>query len=376
VPTSRGWGLLAGGALLAGLARLTGAAELLVLAVPALGLPLLAWAWSRVPFRVRARRWIEPATVERLQPCIGVLTVTNLRSRRSPRLEVVDRREGRDIPMAIPRLAPGASHPTTYHLSTQRRGVFTLGPLTARRGDPFGLAESADDLGGRMMFSVYPRTHRLESLPGGLRASLDGSAQQIPFGSSVFHGLRDYIIGDDHRKIHWLSTARAGTPQVRVYRDSSVPTVTLLLDDRAASYAGDRFEDAVEVAASMVDLVARHDLAIVITTVSGAQCGTLGEPVDREDVLDFLTRLDPAPEEDLRLFDPRVQAPSSTVLLVTGALDADDGADLLQLRATAAGLMVCAVVPHPAKVAVPDGTSFVTLTRAEHLPQQWEEAIR
>jgi uncharacterized protein (DUF58 family) len=376
VPTSRGWGLLASGALLAGLAWITGAAELLVLAVPALGLPLLAWGWSRARFRMRARRWVEPATVERLQPCVGVLTVTNLRSRRSPRLDVVDRREGRDIPMAIPRLGARASHPTTYHVSTQRRGVFALGPLTARRGDPFGLAEAVDDLGGRMTFAVRPRTHRLEPLPGGVRASLDGSVQQVPFGSSVFHGLRDYVVGDDHRKIHWLSTARAGTPQVRVYRDSSVPTVTLLLDDRAASYAEDRFEDAVEVAASIVDLVERHDLGIVVVTVSGAQCGAPGEPVDREDVLDFLTRLDPAVGENLRLFDPRVRAPASTVLLVAGALGGDDGGDLLQLRATAAGLLVCAVVPDPAMVAVPEGTSLLTLAQAEHLPQRWKEAIR
>jgi uncharacterized protein (DUF58 family) len=376
VPTSRGWGLLAAGVLLAGLARITGAAELLVLAVPALGLPLLAWAWSRAPFRVRARRWVEPATVERLQPCVGVLTVTNLRSRRSPRLEVVDRRAGREIPMVIPRLDARASHPTTYHLSTQRRGVFALGPLTARRGDPFGLAESVDDLGGRMMFAVRPRTHRLESLPGGVRASPEGSVLQIPFGSSVFHGLRDYIIGDDHRKIHWLSTARIGTPQVRVYRDSSVPTVTLLLDDRAASYAEDRFEDAVEVAASLVDLVERNELAIVVATVSGGRCGAPGEPVDREDVLDFLTWLNAVPGEELRLFDPRVLVPTSTVLLVAGTLGAADGADLLQLRAAVAGLTVCAVAPDPAMVAVPDGTSLVALAQAEELPQRWEEAVR
>jgi uncharacterized protein (DUF58 family) len=376
MPTSRGWGLLAGGALLAATAMITGATELLVLAVPAVGMLLLAWAWSRVPFRIQAQRWIEPAIVERLQPCIGVLTVTNLRSRRSPQLEVVDRRAGQEIPMAIPRLDAGASHPTTYHLSTQRRGVFTLGPLTARRADPFGLAERIDELGARMTFSVHPRTHRLESLPGGVRASLDGNVQQIPFGSSVFHSLRDYVAGDDHRKIHWLSTARTGTPQVRVYRDSSVPTVTLLLDDRAGSYADDRFEEAVEVAASLVDLVERHDLAIVVVTVSGARRGAAGEPVDREDVLDLLTRLQPVPGAGLRLFDPRAQAPASTVLLVAGVLGAGDGADLLELRARAARLTVCALVPDDVAVAVPDGTSLVTLSRAEHLPQRWEEAIR
>jgi hypothetical protein len=93
-------------------------------------------------------------------------------------------------------------------------------------------------------------------------------------------------------------------------------------------------------------------------------------------VLDFLTRLDAASGAELRLFDPRVQAPTSTVLLVTGALGAADSTDLLQLRAAVAGLTVCAVVPDPAMVAVPDGTSLVALAQAEELPQRWEEAVR
>ena len=71
--TSRGRGLLLAGLLLALVSGLIQAPELLVLTVPAVVLPLLAWAWSRVPFRVGVQRWVEPSTVVRgLQSSVAV----------------------------------------------------------------------------------------------------------------------------------------------------------------------------------------------------------------------------------------------------------------------------------------------------------------
>lgn len=376
--TSRGRGLLLAGLILAVVTGLTRDTELLVLVVPALLLPGLAWSWSRVPFRVGVQRWVEPPSVVRGEPCIGALSVTNERSKRNPALEVIDRRGDDEIVVAVPRLPAHGSYPTTYQLPTDRRGVFQLGPLTAGRADVFGLARTTVELGHRMTFSVYPRHHQLGEPPGGVRASLDGAVQQIPFGSSVFHGLREYVPGDDHRKIHWLSTARTGSPQVRIYRDSSVPTLSLLLDDRASRYTQDRFEDAVEVAASVLDLAERHELALVVVTASGERCGTPGERLDRADVLDFLARVRLHPDEATDAttpFDPGEHASAATVLLVTGGLSGTDDA-LLGLRAVVAQLAVIAVVGDDQPVAVPDGTALILLPRADLLPERWQAVIR
>jgi hypothetical protein len=202
------------------------------------------------------------------------------------------------------------------------------------------------------------------------------------------------VVGDDHRKIHWLSTARVGEPQVRVYRDSSVPTLTVLLDNRASRYGEDRFEDAVEVAASVLDLTERHDLALVIVTPGGDRAGAPGERLDRDDGLDFLSRVQLSTQPRLRLYDPGLPTAGATVLLVTGALtgldgtggtngrhpgsaDDGDGPDLLLLRGAAAKLSVCALVARPGDAtAVPEGVTTLTLSRADQLPDLWEAAAR
>jgi uncharacterized protein (DUF58 family) len=374
--TSRGAGLLSAGLVLAGVTALTRAVELLVLVVPALTLPLLAWAWCRVPFRIGVRRWVEPATVTRGEPCIGAIAVTNDGHRRTPALDVLDRRgDEEDVFLPVPRLDPGATHPTTYHLPTDRRGVYLLGPLRARRGDPLGLAGTTADLGGRMTLCVHPRRRYLDSVPGGVRASLEGIVEQIPFGSSVFHGLREYVPGDDHRHIHWMSTARLGVPQVRVYRDSSIPTLTVLLDDRTSRYRGDRFEDAVEVVASVVDLAARNDLALVVATAGGDRHGTAGEPVREGDALDFLAHLTPRADEDTAWAAAEVSA-AATVVLVCGRQAATDEAELLRLRAVSARLTVCALVDDDEPVGVPEATPLIVLPDAGSLPDHWAAVTR
>jgi uncharacterized protein (DUF58 family) len=390
VLTSRGLGLLPAGLCLAATMWLTRATELLVLAVPALTLPLVAWVWSRVPFKVDVRRSVEPAEVVRGEPCLAVLTVANSSTRRGPRLDVVDRHGPDEVALAVPRLAAGATHQVETDLPTMRRGVFPLGPLTARRSDAFDLAEVTAELGGQASYSVRPRFHRLETLPGGARASLDGTVRRPLFGGDDFHGLRDYVVGDDPRRIHWLSTARTGTAQVRVYQDSSVPTLTVVLDNRASRYRGDLFEDAVEVAASVLDLADRHGLGLVITPTSGRHAGiagvsgtagTAGEPLDRAELLDVLTRVTPTTDPGVNLYDPRLAASSATLIVITGDLRGDDTADLVRLRAAVARLTLCVVTPDTdlaglaGLAASPAGIDLVTVSRASELPDCWEAAL-
>ena len=71
-----------------------------------------------------------------------------------------------------------------------------------------------------------------------------------------FASLREYVSGDDFRRIHWPSTARLGTPVVRQFDVPWQRRTTVLVDLRAAAHDDRSFERAVTAAASVVELAA------------------------------------------------------------------------------------------------------------------------
>ena len=102
-----------------------------------------------------------------------------------------------------------------------------------------------------------------QSLPGFVR-DLDGEESTKRTASDLsFHTLREYVPGDDRRFIHWKSTARNGTLQVREFLQTHRSLVAVVLSGSSADYhwaarrndhallkmrsADDEFEVAVEL---------------------------------------------------------------------------------------------------------------------------------
>ena len=106
---------------------------------------------------------------------------------------------------------------------------------------------------GTQTLWVHPRVVALRPLPVGYAKDLEGpTSDASPAGDVAFHALREYELGDDHRHIHWMSTARTGTLMVRHYVDNRRPNVTVVVDTNVESYidpAG--FDTAIEIAASL-----------------------------------------------------------------------------------------------------------------------------
>ena len=103
-----------------------------------------------------------------------------------------------------------------YRIPTDRRGVLTIGPLTAVRHDVLGLARSVIEVAGTEEVLVAPRAHLLD-MPalghGVLGRHLLALAQRL--GPGDFHSLRDYVDGDEPRTIHWRASARSEELKVR-----------------------------------------------------------------------------------------------------------------------------------------------------------------
>ena len=141
-------------------------------------------------------------------------------------------------------------------LVPRRRGMLTLHALGLLQPDVFGLFRALRVMRRRMPRDevvVLPRRYKVP------RLELAGRSEYQPAGTTTarshgqgeeFVSLRDYRPGDPQRHIHWRSWARLRRPLVKEYVEEFIPRYALVLDTFLAADPGERFEEAVSVAAS------------------------------------------------------------------------------------------------------------------------------
>jgi uncharacterized protein (DUF58 family) len=124
------------------------------------------------------------------------------------------------------------------NLVCNRRGVFRLGPIALRSGDPFGFIERQRFFDDRSEILVYPRVVPLRRLGLPLHhPSIDAVSNSSPVTDPTRTAtIRDYLPDDPLRLIHWPSTARRGSLQVRVLEPATSLHVSLLLDVRGFNF--------------------------------------------------------------------------------------------------------------------------------------------
>lgn len=216
-------------------------------------------------------------------------------------------------------------------IDTSRRGQFELGPYRLVHGDPWGVVRRVvDEVKGGIVL-VHPRVRKLRSSPftAALVAESDSASRRQ--GHDHFHALRDYVLGDEPRTVHWRSSARAGRLVVRQEVAASSSGTAVVLDTDASAYGSDtafgagydaaRFEVAVEVAASIaVAQTTSAEKVHLLTTSRGstlttAESGAAGGLLDLLAVTAAVPPVDASPEQTVALVR---RARCSRVLLVTG----------------------------------------------------------
>ncbi|GAA4717510.1 Uncharacterized conserved protein, DUF58 family, contains vWF domain [Promicromonospora umidemergens] len=167
-----------------------------------------------------------------------------------------------------------------YSLTPTRRGRWSLGPLLTTRTDVFGLVRATQPLGSATHVPVWPRTVELAVRTRSV-GDVDHSATGARLQSSDDSVLREYVAGDDPRRVHWASAARRGQLMVRADESAGVRPVTVLLDRSLLPHrqeagsprrpaAVDDGEWAVELAASIATsfLDAGHPTRLLTTAVA------------------------------------------------------------------------------------------------------------
>ncbi len=120
----------------------------------------------------------------------------------------------------------------------ERRGVYTLGPLGARLGDPFGLFHYQWRDSDARQIVIYPPLVHLPAieLPHGQRGGLArADLLQLHVTPSV-GGLREYVQGDPPSHIHWPTVAKTQRLMVKEFDQERAGALWIALDLYAEAY--------------------------------------------------------------------------------------------------------------------------------------------
>ncbi len=338
MPTARGWIVAALGLLIAICGNLFGAQTLIQLGYALIVLVFIAIVVVRLGNQELAvKRAVSPERARLGEKVTAKIRIENYGRRRTPLLLAEDRLpeglSGRPR-FAIQGMEREGWRETAYALTPSRRSRYEIGPLTISVVDPFGLARVAIESDATSTFLVHPRFTRLITPRDPLdRRVISTAAARNPAVTrgEEFYTLREYVEGDDLRRIHWPSTAKRGRYMIRQEETPWQTRATILLDDFGGAHdaSGDysSFETMIEGAASLVDMYHRIGFSYRLAAsldpgvASGRGSEQRNRCLDRLAVLTASPSSDPDPAATKLLeLDASATGPEAALMISAGSL--------------------------------------------------------
>ncbi len=196
----------------------------------------------------------------RVESSIRNLTATSLGN-----LEIHEILDGRITPEKGTSYAPLSIGPfeelhLIFEFPSPPRATYEIGPLIARVRDPFGFYLTEKKLGPATL-SVIPRPERIRGArfrprhvgpwPGVIPSRVLGLGTE-------FYSMREYIPGDDPKRINWKASARCNELIVNETEAERVTDVMIVLDTDVTFFGPtetELFERGVQAAASLTRLL-------------------------------------------------------------------------------------------------------------------------
>jgi uncharacterized protein (DUF58 family) len=169
-------------------------------------------------------------------------------------------------------LLPRERETIRYDLHGWRRGYYTLGPLSCRAGDLFGIIELNRKCEMEDHLVVYPKIIPLPNLtlPSLFPFGTLPSRQRLFEDPTRVMGVRDYQPGDSPRRIDWKTSAALRQLQVRRYQPAISVEAFIMLNLNTTEYSRQgRFsapELAITVAASVTRQLIEQRQAVGLAT--------------------------------------------------------------------------------------------------------------
>lgn len=193
----------------------------------------------------------------------------------------------------------------TWEIDTRQRGRFEIGPTVLEVADPFGVSRRTLAQRAQTSVLVVPRVHSVTQAAVVVNTHAESGTERA--GSDAFESLREYVVGDPQKLVHWKASARAGKLMVRRMVDTTLPSTLVVLDvnikayDRSGSifddFNSESFEKSVETAASWAwhgcGLRQRMLLTTTDSSGTGAEAAVEVTVRNRESALDWLALVQP-----------------------------------------------------------------------------------
>ncbi|MCA1711811.1 MAG: DUF58 domain-containing protein [Actinobacteria bacterium] len=213
----------------------------------------------------------------------------------------VPERLGRPARVPITKLSAGSSAEHSYGLRCARRGVYQVGPMVAIAGDPLGLTQRETVVAEPFELLVHPRIELVSDRP--LTRQFEDPPIRPPVSKPwpsglEFYGMREYVPGDDLRRVVWRASARVGKLMVREAEQGITDRITIMVDTDRGGHSRDgedlseSFETAVRVAASLGVRHLREGYSVRVETNGGPLTKSIRGAGRQLLLLDALTRLE------------------------------------------------------------------------------------
>jgi uncharacterized protein (DUF58 family) len=259
---------------------------------------------------------------------------------------------------ALASMGPLQELVVTFDFPSPPRANYEIGPLVVRVRDPFGFYLTEKKLGPGTL-SVMPRPARLRGVhvnprrvgpwPGVIPSKVLGLGTE-------FYSMRDYIPGDDPKRINWKASARYNELIVNETEAERVTDVMIVLDTDVTFFGPaeiELFEREVYAAASFASLLLRQGNRVGLV-LQGGERGSIpagfGKRHERR-ILYLLAAAKPgrasvSTSYVMNLLARRMLPSRSQIVIISPLLDPEIKEGARQL--TVAGYSTLVLSPSPA----------------------------
>ncbi len=265
-------------------------------------------------------------------------------------------------------IAPHKESQIAFAFSSPPRSHYQIGPMIVQIRDPLGLYLTETSLEPEVL-CVMPTPERLVGV--GLRPRHVGPwpgvvPSRVLGNGTEFYSMREYVYGDDPKRINWKASARHNSLIVNETEAERVTDVMLVVDTNVALYPAEEsetFEREVGAAASIASLLLKQGNRVGLV-LQGGERGAIpagfGKRHERR-ILHLLAAARPgratvSTSYVMNLLARRMLPSRAQIVVISPLLDPDVKEGVRQLTIAGYSMLVLSPTPSTSR-AFEDSTS-------------------